>query len=145
MQYSWAWDVTPDALIGTRGLVGRDAWPDKAYVRLRGLQTRQWIKGEVSSGAAIGLRGFVIPGRPISADDYSPPPPYRKPCEWTGRIIVEDVSEEADVKWRAGLDECTSRFAWQSVTGLLIGTLGLGVFAFFLVRWLKWHRVVSEG
>jgi hypothetical protein len=35
------------------------------------------------------------------------------------------------------LDTTAKRFTWQSITGLIVGAIGLGVFAFALRKWLK--------
>jgi hypothetical protein len=50
-------------------------------------------------------------------------------------------------RWVAGgdslvLDTTASRFTWQSITGLVVGAIGVFVFVFFLWRWLNRRRAV---
>ena len=143
MRYSYCWDVTPRSLFGEKGLVGREHWPDRAYVRLPGPQTWNRVEG----GDIAYPRRFLMLGCPLHRGRYCPGPPRCKPEEWLGRVMVFSVLEDANVRWEAEIDATASHFHPASIAGLLVGAMGVFVFAVALRHWLGQRRaaMVLEG
>ena len=66
------------------------------------------------------------------------PAPWRH-GEWTGRVTVASSAVYAMPR----LDTTASRFAPESVAGLVVGAWGLFIFGLYLRRWLAERRGVS--
>ncbi len=59
---------------------------------------------------------------------------------WTGRMVLS-ITHDVDFF----LDGTASRFTPQSIAGLVVGAMGVFVFAVVLRRWLKNRRAFREA
>ncbi len=79
--------------------------------------------------------------------DATLPPPRRAVC-FSGRVLMTDLHEPESLR-RLRIDATASRFTWQSITGLVVGAMGVFVFAVYLRHWLKerraWRKEAEEA
>ena len=120
MRYSYCWDMNLAQLNRTHP-DDLEGW----YVRTEGelsLAEDEWsYLGQATRGFFFHPRGLPLPD--VGAH-----------VEVTGRAvglrrIPGPLSSEAPA-----IDCSASRFTWQSITGLVVGAVGVGVFAFALGR-----------
>ena len=151
MRYSYAWDVVPDFLLN--GDEARDRWAC-AYVRVEAVP-RAYSWGKPGMTLAIGL--VADPGNDITTEEVPELPvvlrrgmtmedpnatgedvPRHVSRFYRGRVTWVEIDELAVPCQRIfALDTRRGRFTWQSVTGLIIGAIGIGVFAFSYRRCQK--------
>lgn len=156
MRYSYAWEVTPGVLTQEAGFFSsrRQSW-DRAYARVRGtIRMKQmismgsqsdriltvWVRESANdrtdAGGDPGIPRINAVQVMIPVDDL--PEPYQR-GEWTGRVDVPSSAYDEPT-----LDTTASRFAPESVAGLVVGAWGLFVFALHLLPWLAERRVASD-
>ena len=149
MGYSYAWEMRLD---------GRPARWDGYYVCLQG-QVHKATRGPIR---LLGSRRSPQPFIPSPADRVvvgfgltrnkgdipvlalrepeAPIPHTGIHGAFLGRVSVLGSAGSPDVVY---VDNMRSRFTWQSITGLVVGAVGVFVFAFFLVRWLRRRRAAA--
>ena len=136
MRYSYAWEVTPtDAyergmkgrFVSIRGIVVElEGWEgarhpalterrtDSAERELWGAVLLLGLATEPQKGTEIGVKGRLV-------RSYLLNHPY-----WTGVEL-----------YYLAVDTTASRFTWHSITGLVVGAMGMFVFVMYLRTWLK--------
>jgi hypothetical protein len=130
MRYSYAWDVTPCDLYLSEAYEGN-------FVRLHG----RILLADYSH--PLCLMGNVEP--PDDSLFFDRSDANRGCYTVLAKLPQESVGQLMTFTGRIGtrhnmLDTISSRFTWHSITGLVVGALGVGVFAFFLVKWLNQRR-----
>jgi hypothetical protein len=167
MRYSYAWDFSPSVFyVSLPDQPG--GWPDGAFVRLSGL-----FGGlDMSRGGAVqyGPDGNIV-GRyvaPVEVYDRDArldivyvssadvPLESRREgvaIEVTGRVGCDDwiwrdcfnLGPQGGPHPRAffGVDSTASRFTGASIAGLVVGAMGVFVFAVALGHWLNQHKALK--
>jgi hypothetical protein len=149
MRYSWAWDATTIPADRVPVLHGR-------YVVVHGQVERAGSSDSADVAAVLhGHSGVVhvgpggttlwtlpLVGATTSADGG-------KDGAICGRLVLMDSLPipftDAPAPPHVALDVRASRVTWHSITGLVVGALGIGVFMLFVRRWLTQRGRIVEG
>jgi len=147
MLYSYAWHVdwSDFELEGDpfkHPLVG-------GYVRLRrpekGKWSRYWRAGDGLAGYLDHLaRGLSTGGGPVWVP-VKGLPEGASPEAVHGRVVAETSMGSVAMRYLA-VDTTASRWTGASVAGLVVGAMGVSIFALHLKRWLRVRRLaVAAG
>jgi hypothetical protein len=144
MRFSYCWEVRLRDLVRPLPDYGTWQWPNDVYARLSG--------GAVAarSLALEKSRGFCQVIDP--ADDDSPQVVvhssasasklYYEQTEFVGRLSADMLAINAQRFWVLSASRF-SRFHPASTAGLLVGTMGVFIFALYLRRWLAERRATA--
>ena len=147
MRCSYAWDVTPE-----------DFW-EKDLVEINGRFVPQTTDGRYD-GRYVRAHGIVSDSGTHIA--YGWLPRIQAFGEW-GYVNIELPGKDSLIQYvdRSGaidgrlcsgfgvagwptIDMNASRLTWRSITGLVVGAMGVFVFAVYLRHWLKERRASGE-
>ncbi len=146
MRYSYCWEVTPNELHPTEAEVHRIftkrgwyTWPYASrYVRLRGTFRRTQLPAKSPPGVPF-LEHIYDMGHPHSTVYAALVSGVARPeegAEVTLAARVVDMDADGGPILHAG----ASRFHGASITGLVVGVMGVFAFALCLWRWVRARR-----
>ena len=170
MRFSYAWSVTQRQLPSRVLAIGDDYreeysdWPTGTLVSLRGtVVRRQPVRTYLRDGSSRlakcafvkklvkGEWGIIDPPDVVLVElSEDAPCPINEDAEFIGRIRVVqaevDITPGAKLHYRiCMLDTATPRFHGASIAGLVVGAMGVFVFAVALRHWLGARRESREG
>jgi hypothetical protein len=119
-----------------------DLWPSQSYVRVRG-----YIDASPSHMMPFGLPMVMLDDESDSAAHVlcNVPPGLETGRSGAVRGRLLGIVEPASIMPNAFiwfLRPEQSRFTWQSITGLIVGAIGIGVLTFSLRRWQNCRNAV---
>ena len=139
MRYSYAWEFSPSQLSeeGNKGLGTR--WPHAAYLRVAASQDDYYASTMYDFARNITryqLTPSTGPGSIVYVVGFAPEMDANRNAGagYVGRV---------DGTWLPNhmcLHTSASRFAWQSITGLFVGAIGVFVFSVALRHWLRQRK-----
>ncbi len=148
MRYSYCWSATVRdvqcAFLG-RPLVG-SSWPSGRYVCLRGLL-------QEGPGSKMhrrnGLRMYRVAAADVECDVVLPQSAegrWQRESLFVGRVRAVSTVPDGSYYLQStamALDATVGRWHGASITGLVVGAMGVFVFAVYLRHWLRERRTAA--
>jgi hypothetical protein len=158
MRYSYAWDVTPTDLFVTEDGRSLHRWPDDTFVAMQGrvrwetpphdgiqdleacdLQGGAHIV-QVRAAATTSSSGGDVDWQQVPTGFASNRHEVfvgRVECEEVVGIALYSGGSEVTEDVMVCVDTTASRFHGASITGLIVGVMGVAVFVMYLRTWLR--------
>jgi len=147
MTYSYAWEITA-AHVGTlRGVLDHGSRPQSEYLCLRG---KVAIMDAPLTEDSVAVSFWTGPLEAISVDLVPPSGAGLKEnaeVRLYGRLVPSHRSRPSEPTeyWGFAFSTAASRFTGVSIAGLVVGAMGVFVFAVALRHWIERRRAFDDA